>query len=58
MNYLRGFVPWIAFAVASSAGRQWGALANLADPADQHTSIPRLTNRSRRTDRPVDHVVG
>jgi hypothetical protein len=29
MNYLRGFIPWIAFAVVSSAGRQWGALAGL-----------------------------
>lgn len=30
MNYLRGFVPWIAFAVVSSFGWQWGALAALA----------------------------
>lgn len=30
MNYLRGFVPWIAFAVVSSAGWQWGASAGLA----------------------------
>ncbi|NUP38782.1 MAG: hypothetical protein HOY76_17630 [Streptomyces sp.] len=29
MNYLRGFVPWIAFAAVSSAGWQWGALAGL-----------------------------
>jgi hypothetical protein len=29
MNYLRGFVPWIAFAAVSSAGRQWGALTGL-----------------------------
>lgn len=29
MNYLRGFVPWIAFAVVSAAGWQWGALAGL-----------------------------
>ncbi|WP_328538729.1 hypothetical protein [Streptomyces sp. NBC_00344] len=29
MNYLRGFVPWIAFAVVSSAGWQWGASAAL-----------------------------
>jgi hypothetical protein len=29
MNYLRGFVPWIAFAVLSSLGWQWGALAGL-----------------------------
>jgi hypothetical protein len=29
MNYLRGFVPWIAFAVVSSFGWQWGALAGL-----------------------------
>ena len=29
MNYLRGFVPWIAFAVVSSIGWQWGALAGL-----------------------------
>ncbi|MFC0434245.1 hypothetical protein [Kutzneria buriramensis] len=29
MNYLRGFVPWIAFAVLSTLGWQWGALAGL-----------------------------
>ncbi|GHJ35029.1 hypothetical protein [Streptomyces sp. TS71-3] len=29
MNYLRGFVPWIAFAAVSAAGWQWGALAGL-----------------------------
>lgn len=29
MNYLRGFIPWIAFAVIASAGWQWGALAAL-----------------------------
>jgi hypothetical protein len=29
MNYLRGFVPWIAFAAVSPAGWQWGALAGL-----------------------------
>ncbi|GAA1354572.1 hypothetical protein [Streptomyces beijiangensis] len=29
MNYLRGFIPWIAFAVVSSAGWQWGALTGL-----------------------------
>jgi hypothetical protein len=29
MNYLRGFVPWIAFAAVSSFGWQWGALAGL-----------------------------
>ncbi|HEY0494997.1 MAG TPA: hypothetical protein VGD48_04580 [Kutzneria sp.] len=29
MSYLRGFVPWIAFAVLSSLGWQWGALAGL-----------------------------
>ncbi|QUQ62555.1 hypothetical protein [Kutzneria sp. CA-103260] len=29
MNYLRGFVPWIAFAVLSSLGWQWGALTGL-----------------------------
>ncbi|WP_367129854.1 MULTISPECIES: hypothetical protein [Streptomyces] len=29
MNYVRGFIPWIAFAVVSSAGWQWGALAGL-----------------------------
>lgn len=29
MNYLRGFMPWIAFAAVSSAGWQWGALAGL-----------------------------
>ncbi|MBM9505910.1 hypothetical protein [Actinacidiphila acididurans] len=30
MNYLRGFVPWIAFAAVSAAGWQWGAPAGLA----------------------------
>lgn len=29
MNYLRGFIPWIAFAAVSSAGWQWGALTGL-----------------------------
>jgi hypothetical protein len=29
MNYLRGFVPWIAFAAVSAVGWQWGALAGL-----------------------------
>lgn len=29
MNYLRGFVPWIAFAAVSAIGWQWGALAGL-----------------------------
>lgn len=29
MNYLRGFIPWIAFAAVSPAGWQWGALAGL-----------------------------
>jgi hypothetical protein len=29
MKYLRGFVPWIAFAAVSSVGWQWGALAGL-----------------------------
>ncbi|MEU2867705.1 hypothetical protein ABZ769_00640 [Streptomyces olivoreticuli] len=29
MNYLRGFIPWIAFAVVSSFGWQWGAATGL-----------------------------
>ena len=29
MNYLRGFLPWIVFAIVSSFGWQWGALAGL-----------------------------
>lgn len=29
MNYLRGFLPWIAFAAVSAVGWQWGALAGL-----------------------------
>ncbi|MEU2209914.1 hypothetical protein ACFT8W_38635 [Streptomyces hygroscopicus] len=29
MNYLRGFIPWIALAVVSTLGWQWGALAGL-----------------------------
>jgi hypothetical protein len=29
MNYLRGFVPWIAFAAVSAFGWQWGALVGL-----------------------------
>lgn len=30
MNYLRGFVPWIAFAVVSTIGWQWAAVTGLA----------------------------
>ncbi|BDH16281.1 hypothetical protein [Streptomyces hygroscopicus] len=30
MNYLRNFIPWLAFAGVSSVGWQWGALAGLA----------------------------
>ncbi|MEV0373081.1 hypothetical protein AB0I10_25210 [Streptomyces sp. NPDC050636] len=30
MNYLRSFIPWLAFAGVSTAGWQWGALAGLA----------------------------
>lgn len=29
MYYLRGFVPWIAFAAVSPAGWRWGAVAGL-----------------------------
>lgn len=29
LNYLRGFVPWIVFAVVSAAGWQWAAAAAL-----------------------------
>ncbi|WP_424888130.1 hypothetical protein [Streptomyces sp. XH2] len=29
MNYMRSFLPWIAFAVVSSGGWQWGAVAGL-----------------------------
>lgn len=29
MNYLRGLIPWIALAVVSTLGWQWGALAGL-----------------------------
>lgn len=29
MNYLRGFIPWIALAVVSSWGWQWGAAVGL-----------------------------
>jgi hypothetical protein len=29
MNYLRGFIPWIAFGALSTVGWQWGALAGL-----------------------------
>jgi hypothetical protein len=29
MSYLRGFIPWIAFAGISTVGWQWGALAAL-----------------------------
>lgn len=29
MNYLRGFIPWIAFAAVSAVGWQWGALTGL-----------------------------
>lgn len=30
MGYVRGFVPWIAFAAISTVGWQWGAAAGLA----------------------------
>jgi hypothetical protein len=30
MGYVRGFIPWIAFAAISTVGWQWGALAGLA----------------------------
>ncbi|TSB18618.1 hypothetical protein [Streptomyces benahoarensis] len=30
MQYLRGFIPWLAFGVVSAVGWQWGALAGLA----------------------------
>lgn len=30
MQYLRGFIPWLAFGLVSAAGWQWGALAGLA----------------------------
>lgn len=30
MSYLRGFAPWIVYAVLSAVGWQWGALAALA----------------------------
>ncbi|MFI1969881.1 hypothetical protein BLA24_17620 [Streptomyces cinnamoneus] len=30
MNYLRGFIPWIAFAIVPSADWQWGAVLGLA----------------------------
>ncbi|QLE73058.1 hypothetical protein FGW37_16945 [Streptomyces rectiverticillatus] len=29
MSYVRGFIPWIAFALVSSVGWQWGAVAGL-----------------------------
>ncbi|GAA1100384.1 MULTISPECIES: hypothetical protein [Streptomyces violaceusniger group] len=29
MSYLRGFLPWIALAIVSTLGWQWGALAGL-----------------------------
>ncbi|MFF7726271.1 hypothetical protein [Streptomyces sp. NPDC008001] len=29
MNYVRSFIPWIAYAVVSTAGWQWGAVAGL-----------------------------
>ncbi|GAU66800.1 hypothetical protein SSP35_03_04480 [Streptomyces sp. NBRC 110611] len=29
MKYLRGFIPWLVFAVVGSFGWQWGALAGL-----------------------------
>jgi hypothetical protein len=29
MNYLRGFIPWIAFAVVSTIGWQWAAVSGL-----------------------------
>ena len=50
MNYLRGFVPWIAFAAVSSVGWQWGALAGLALAAA-------LFAQGRRRGTPVDSQV-
>lgn len=41
MNYLRGFMPWIAFAAVSSYGWQWGAAAGLA------TAIALLTKERK-----------
>lgn len=50
MNHLRGFLPWIAFAVLSTLGWQWGALAGLA------LALGLLT-QSRRRGTPLDSLV-
>lgn len=50
MNYLRGFIPWIAFAVLSTLGWQWGALAGLVLAVG-------LFARGRRQGTPLDSQV-
>jgi hypothetical protein len=50
MNYLRGFVPWIAFAVVSPVGWQWGALAGLV------LGLPLLV-RERRAGMAADALI-
>ncbi|SHL61831.1 hypothetical protein [Actinacidiphila paucisporea] len=50
MNYLRGFIPWIAFAAVSSVGWQWGALAGLLLGLQ-------LVVRDRRSGVPADSLI-
>jgi archaellum biogenesis protein FlaJ (TadC family) len=50
MTYLRGFIPWIAFAAVSSIGWQWGALAGLVLAAG-------LFAQGRRQGTPLDTQV-
>jgi hypothetical protein len=50
MNYLRGFIPWIAFAAVSTIGWQWGALTGLALGAW-------LLAKARRAGVPADALI-
>ncbi|MFI9720917.1 hypothetical protein ACIHFE_14890 [Streptomyces sp. NPDC052396] len=50
MNYLRGFIAWIAFAIVAPAGCQWGALAALLVGLV-------LLGRDRATGTPADSLI-
>lgn len=50
MNYLRGFLPWIAFAAVSAVGWQWGALAALVLGVQ-------IVSRSRRAGATPDSLI-
>lgn len=50
MGYVRGFVPWIAFAAIATVGWQWGALAGLVTGAV-------LIRRNRRAGVTADALI-